>query len=139
MRRRVVVTGVGVISPNGIGKENCWKAMSGGVSAVRRVDMFDVSMFRTRIAAFSKEYDPFELGLDEEEVKRMDRYVQFAVTAADMATKDAKLDFLKINPGPPVPKTTASALRTLSFRSKRSMITMPRAFPWSSLTSRMNS
>jgi beta-ketoacyl-acyl-carrier-protein synthase II len=97
MRRRVVVTGVGVISPNGIGKENCWKAMSGGVSAVRRVDMFDVSMFRTRIAAFSKEYDPFELGLDEEEVKRMDRYVQFAVTAADMATKDAKLDFLKIN------------------------------------------
>ena len=97
MKRRVVVTGVGVISPNGIGKENCWKAMSGGVSAVRRVDMFDVSMFRTRIAAFSKEYDPFELGLDEEEVKRMDRYVQFAVTAADMATKDAKLDFLKIN------------------------------------------
>ncbi|MFH1692263.1 MAG: beta-ketoacyl-[acyl-carrier-protein] synthase family protein [Candidatus Omnitrophota bacterium] len=97
MKRRVVVTGLGVISPNGIGKENCWKAMSGGVSAVRKVDMFDVSMFRTRIAAFSKEFDPFALGLDEEEVKRMDRYVQFAVVAADMAVKDAKIDFSKID------------------------------------------
>ena len=97
MKRRVVVTGLGVISPNGIGKENCWKAMTQGVPAIRRVDMFDVSMFRTRIAAYSKEFNPFELGLDEEEVKRMDRYVQFAVTATDMAVKDAKLDFSKIN------------------------------------------
>lgn len=96
-KKRVVVTGVGVISPNGVGKENCWNAMSGGVSAVRRVDMFDVSMFRTRIAAYSKEFDPFALGLDEEQVKRMDRYVQFAVTAADMAVKDAKLDFSKLD------------------------------------------
>ena len=97
MKRRVVVTGLGVISPNGIGKNDCWKAMSGGVPAIRLVDMFDVSMFRTRIAAYSKEYNPFDLGLDEEEVKRMDRYVQFAVTAADMAVKDAKLDCSKIN------------------------------------------
>lgn len=97
MKRRVVVTGLGVISPNGIGKDNCWKSMSGGISAVRRVDMFDVSMFRTRIAAYSKEYNPFELGLDEEEVKRMDRYVQFAMTATDMAVKDAGLDFSKID------------------------------------------
>ncbi|MFH0940995.1 MAG: beta-ketoacyl-[acyl-carrier-protein] synthase family protein [Candidatus Omnitrophota bacterium] len=97
IRRRVVVTGLGVVSPNGIGKDNCWKAMAGGVSAVRRVDMFDVSMFRTRIAAYSKEFNPFELGLDEEEVKRMDRYVQFAVVAAAMAVKDAGLDFSKIN------------------------------------------
>ena len=73
MKRRVVVTGLGVISPNGIGKENCWKAMTQGVPAIRRVDMFDVSMFRTRIAAYSKEFNPFELGLDEEEVKRMPR------------------------------------------------------------------
>jgi beta-ketoacyl-acyl-carrier-protein synthase II len=96
-KKRVVITGVGVISPNGIGKENCWKAMSGGVSAVRLVDMFDVSMFRTRIAAYSKEYNPFELGLNEDEAERMDRYVQFAVTAGDMAIKDAKLDFSKMD------------------------------------------
>jgi len=97
MRRRVVITGVGIISPNGIGKDACWKAMTGGVSAIRLVDMFDVSMFRTRIAAYSKEFDPFELGLDEEEVKRMDRYVQFGVIAGNMAVKDAGLDFDKID------------------------------------------
>ncbi len=97
MKKRVVITGVGVISPNGIGKENCWKSMSGGVSAVRLVDMFDVSMFRTRIAAYSKEFNPFELGLNEDEAERMDRYVQFAVTAGDMAIKDAKLDFSKLD------------------------------------------
>ncbi len=97
MKRRVVVTGLGVISPNGIGKDNCWKAMTDGVSAVRRVDMFDVSMFRTRIAAYSKEFNPFELGLNEDEAERMDRYVQFAVVSADMAIKDAGLDFSKIN------------------------------------------
>lgn len=96
-KRRVVVTGVGVISPNGIGKENCWKAMVGGVSAVRRVDMFDVSMFRTRIAAYSKEFNPFELGLNEEEAERMDRYVQFAVVAAQMAVEDGTIDFSKID------------------------------------------
>lgn len=97
MKRRVVVTGVGVISPNGIGKENCWKAMANGVSAVRRVDMFDVSMFRTRIAAYSKEFNPFELGLTEVEAERMDRYVQFAVVAGNMAVRDAKLDFSKLD------------------------------------------
>ena len=51
MARRVVVTGVGIISPNGVGKEACWKNMINGVSAVRRVTEFDVSMFNTKIAA----------------------------------------------------------------------------------------
>ncbi len=97
MKRRVVVTGVGVISPNGVGKEDCWKSMIGGVSAVRLVDMFDVSMFRTRIAAYSKEFNPFALGLTSDEVERMDRYVQFAVVAADMAVRDAGIDFSKLD------------------------------------------
>ena len=51
MARRVVVTGVGIISPNGVGKEACWKNMINGVSAVKRVTEFDVSMFNTKIAA----------------------------------------------------------------------------------------
>ncbi|MFA5319639.1 MAG: beta-ketoacyl synthase N-terminal-like domain-containing protein [Candidatus Omnitrophota bacterium] len=49
--RRVVITGIGVVSPNGIGKDPVWDAMSGGKSAVRLVDEFDVSIFNTRIAA----------------------------------------------------------------------------------------
>jgi beta-ketoacyl-acyl-carrier-protein synthase II len=94
-KRRVVITGIGVVSPNGIGKENVWKAMSSGKSGVKLVDSFDVSMFNTRIAAEVRDFDPFKLGLTHEEAVRMDRYVQFGVVAGDMAIKDSGLDFSK--------------------------------------------
>jgi len=97
-KRRVVITGLGVVSPNGIGKENVWKAMSGGKSAVKLVDEFDVSIFATKIAAQVRDFDPFSLGLTHDEVVRMDRYVQFAVVCADMAVKDSRLDFKKEDP-----------------------------------------
>ena len=97
-KRRVVITGIGVVSPNGIGKENVWKAMSGGKSGVRRVDGFDVSAFNTKIAAEVRDFDPFKIGLTHEEAVRMDRYVQFGVVAGDMAVKDSKLDFSKEDP-----------------------------------------
>jgi beta-ketoacyl-acyl-carrier-protein synthase II len=97
-KRRVVITGLGVISPNGIGKENVWQAMSRGESAVRLVDSFDVSLFNTRIAAEARDFDPFKLGLTHEEAVRMDRYVQFGVVCADMALKDSKLDLSKEDP-----------------------------------------
>jgi beta-ketoacyl-acyl-carrier-protein synthase II len=97
-KRRVVITGIGTISPNGIGKENAWKAMAAGKSGIRRVDSYDVSMFNTKIAAEVKDFDPFKLGLTHEEVMRMDRYVQFGVIAGDMAIKDSKLDFSKEDP-----------------------------------------
>ncbi len=90
-KRRVVVTGVGIISPNGVGKEACWQGMVNGVSAIKRVTEFDVSMFNTRIAAQARDFDPMALGLTREEVVRMDRYVQFAVVGARMALEDAKL------------------------------------------------
>lgn len=98
-KKRVVITGLGVISPNGIGKENVWQAMSGGKSAVKRVDSFDASIFNTKIAAEVRDFDPFRLGLTHEEVMRMDRYVQFGVLGADMAIKDSGLDFSKEDPG----------------------------------------
>jgi beta-ketoacyl-acyl-carrier-protein synthase II len=97
-KRRVVITGIGVISPNGIGKDNAWKGMSGGVSGVRRVDGFDVGVFNTKIAAEARDFDPFKLGLRHEEVMRMDRYVQFGVVAGNMAVKDSGLDFSKEDP-----------------------------------------
>ena len=96
-KRRVVITGVGVISPNGIGKDNVWQAMSSGKSAVRLVDGFDVSMFNTKIAAEVRDFDPFKLGLTHEEAVRMDRYVQFGVVSGDMALEDSKLDLSKEN------------------------------------------
>lgn len=94
-KRRVVITGLGVISPNGIGKDNLWKGMSGGKSGVSRVKIFDVSKFHSQIAAQVDDFDPFRLGLTSEEVARMDRYVQFAVVAAKEAVKDSKIDFSK--------------------------------------------
>lgn len=97
--RRVVVTGVGIVSPNGIGKEACWKGMINGVSAIKRVTEFDVSLFNTKIAAQVNDFDPMELGLTKEEALRMDRYVQFAVVAARMALEDSGLDMQKINKG----------------------------------------
>lgn len=97
-KRRVVITGIGVVSPNGIGKDNVWKAMSKGVSGIRFLDSFDVSIFNTKIAAEVRDFDPFKLGLTHEEAVRMDRYVQFGVVAADMAIKDSGLDFTKEDP-----------------------------------------
>jgi len=97
-KRRVVITGIGVVSPNGIGKDNAWKAMSSGKSGVKLVDSFDVSMFNTRIAAEVRDFDPFKLGLTHDEAVRMDRYVQFGVVAGDMAIKDSGLDLSKEDP-----------------------------------------
>jgi beta-ketoacyl-acyl-carrier-protein synthase II len=97
-KRRVVITGIGVISPNGIGKENVWQAMSSGKSGVRLVDGFDVSVFNTKIAAEVRDFDPFKFGLTHDEVMRMDRYVQFGVVAGKMAIEDSGLDFSKVNP-----------------------------------------
>ncbi len=97
-KRRVVITGIGVLSPNGIGKENAWKGFVSGKSGVKRVDGFDVSAFNTKIAAEVMDFDPFALGLTHEEVMRMDRYVQFAMVAGTMAYKDSGLVFSKEDP-----------------------------------------
>jgi beta-ketoacyl-acyl-carrier-protein synthase II len=97
-KKRVVITGIGVVAPNGIGKENIWKGMSGGISGVKRVDGFDVSIFNTKIAAEVRDFDSFKLGLTHEEAMRMDRYVQFGVVAGDMAIKDSGLNISKEDP-----------------------------------------
>lgn len=96
-KRRVVVTGIGILSPNGVGKEACWHSMTNGISAVRRVTEFDVSLFNTKIAAQVRNFDPVALGLTWDESVRMDRYVQFAVVAARMALEDSGINLSKIN------------------------------------------
>ncbi len=97
MSRRAVITGVGIVSPNGIGKEACWRGMIEGISAVDRVTEFDVSPFNTRIAAQVRDFNGVALGLTREEMRRMDRYVQFAVVAARMALEDSGLDLERID------------------------------------------
>lgn len=96
-KKRVVITGIGVLTANGIGKIDAFDAMCAGKSGVKRVDGFDVSIFNTKIAAEVRNFNPLELGLTKEEALRMDRYVQFGVAAAEMAVKDSKIDFKQVN------------------------------------------
>jgi beta-ketoacyl-acyl-carrier-protein synthase II len=93
MKKRVIITGLGVIAPSGIGLEEFWGNISKGVSAIKRVTNYDLSQFNSRIAAQVENFDPYKFGLNKKMVKRMDRYVQFALAATKMAIEDASLDF----------------------------------------------
>ncbi len=92
--KRVVITGVGVITPVGIGKETFWNSIKSGKSGVGPIESFDVSEYNTRIAAEVKDFDPSEY-IDKKEARRMDRFVKFAVCAAKMALADAGIDIEK--------------------------------------------
>ncbi len=91
MNRRVVVTGLGIIAPSGVTLEEFWHNISRGVSAIKRVTNFDVSQFNSQIAAQVENFRPELYGLTEKEVRRMDRYVQFALAASKMAIEDSAL------------------------------------------------
>ncbi|MBZ4687144.1 MAG: fabF [Clostridiales bacterium] len=93
---RVVVTGMGVISPVGIGLENFWQSLVEGKSGVGPITHFDASELSTRIAAEVKDFDAKDY-IDRKEAKRMDRFTQFAVAAAKMASQDAGLEMEKLN------------------------------------------
>jgi len=96
-QRRVVVTGLGLVSPVGIGVEEAWKAVVGGKSGIGPITQFDASTFPTRIAGEVKGFQP-ELYMDRKEVRRNDRFIHFALAAADMAMKDSGLDMGKEDP-----------------------------------------
>lgn len=91
MRKRVVVTGLGIISPVGTGIEQFWTALTNGVSGIRRITRFDAANFSTQIAGEVVDFDPVQY-IDRKEARRMDRFTQFAVAAAGMAIEDAGLD-----------------------------------------------
>lgn len=90
-RRRVVVTGMGTLTPIGNGLDAFWEGLVAGKSGVGPITHFDASEIDTRIAAEVKGFDPHQY-LDRKEARRMDRYAQLAVAAATMAIEDAKLD-----------------------------------------------
>jgi len=93
-KRRVVITGIGVISPIGIGKEKFTESLKNGVSGVDLISSFDVSQYPTKIAAEVKDFNPEDY-IEKKKVRRMDRFCQFALAAAKMAIEDSQLDLNK--------------------------------------------
>ncbi len=96
-RRRIVVTGLGLVSPVGIGVEESWRAIVEGRSGIAPITLFDASSFPTRIAGEVKGFEP-EKFMDKREVRRNDRFIHFALAAADMALKDSGLDLSREDP-----------------------------------------
>ena len=88
--RRVVVTGMGVVSPVGIGAWTAWESVVAGRSGVGPVTLFDASEYATRFAAVVEDWDPTRW-LDAKDVRRLSRFQQFAVVAADEAVADSGL------------------------------------------------
>ena len=88
--RRVVVTGVGIVSPLGIGTEANWDALCAGRSGIGMITHFDASQFSARIAGQVKDFDPLRF-IDKKDVKKMDVFIQLAIAASQFAMDDAKL------------------------------------------------
>jgi minimal PKS ketosynthase (KS/KS alpha) len=95
--RRVVITGIGVLAPGGIGAKSFWNLLSEGRTATRGITFFDPSAFRSRVAA-EVDFDPWEHDLGPQEIRRMDRAAQFAVVTAREAMADSGLDLGDIPP-----------------------------------------
>ena len=88
MDRRVVITGMGMISPVGVGREACWNALLEGRSGAGQITAFDTEAFSVKIGAEVKDFDPGEI-VDLKERKKTDRYAQFALVAAEEALAQA--------------------------------------------------
>ncbi len=96
MVHRVVVTGLGLITPVGIGNEAFWTSLINGVSGIDAISRFPADNLTTRIAGEVKGFSPEEF-IERKEVKRMDRFSQFAVAGTRMAVEDAALDLQKVD------------------------------------------
>lgn len=95
-KRRVVITGMGIISPVGNGVDKFWKSLLSGKSGIDFISRFDVEDFPTKIAGEVKDFHPEEF-IDKKELKRHDRFTQFAIASTKMALDDSGLDFLQID------------------------------------------
>ncbi|MCM3881461.1 MAG: beta-ketoacyl-ACP synthase II, partial [Vicinamibacterales bacterium] len=94
--RRVVVTGIGLVSPLGIGTDDNWRALLAGHSGVGPITHFDPSAYASRIAGEVKNFDPLQF-VPKKDVKKMDIFIQYAIAASQFAMDDAKLPITEEN------------------------------------------
>jgi 3-oxoacyl-[acyl-carrier-protein] synthase II len=111
--RRVVVTGLGPITPIGIGKEAFWQGILAGKSSIDYVSRFEPSLFNAKTAAEIKHWEPGRY-FPPHRLKRLDRYAQFAVTSAKLALDDSGLSFSPDNPQDRIGVSFGSALGGVS-------------------------
>ncbi|MCU7693929.1 beta-ketoacyl-ACP synthase II [Haoranjiania flava] len=97
-QKRVVVTGIGAITPLGNTLEEYWNGLVNGVSGAAPITLFDASKFKTKFACEIKNFNPEEHGLDKKEARKLDRFAQLAIVASDQAMADAGLNRNNINP-----------------------------------------
>jgi 3-oxoacyl-[acyl-carrier-protein] synthase II len=95
--KRVVVTGIGALTPLGNNTQDYWKGLLNGVSGAGSITLFDASKFKTRFACELKGFDPLQY-LDKKEARKVDRYTQIALAASDEAVRDAGIDKETMNP-----------------------------------------
>ncbi len=96
MKNRVVITGIGAITPIGIGKDAFWQGLLAGKSGITKTTRFDASEYTAQVAGEVKDFEPNDF-IDKKEAKRMDRNAQFAVAASKLAIEDAKLEIAEEN------------------------------------------
>jgi len=96
-RKRVVVTGIGILSPIGLGKDEFWTSLVQGRSGAAPITYFDTTDFATTFACELKNFSAFDY-IDRKSADRMDPYCQYAVIAAEQALKDSGLDLQAIDP-----------------------------------------
>jgi len=95
-KRRVVITGVGMITPVGNSPDEFWQAVCEGRSGIGPITQFDVSQYDVRIAGEVRDFDPTDW-IDRKLIKRCDRFVQFALAATSLALSDARLEITEGN------------------------------------------
>jgi 3-oxoacyl-[acyl-carrier-protein] synthase II len=98
LSRRVVITGIGLVSSLGIGTSQNWNALLAGTSGVARITRFDVSGFAAQIAAEVRGFDPLQF-IDKKDVKKMDVFIQYAIAASQFAMDDSGLTVTPENAG----------------------------------------
>ena len=95
-QRRVVITGLGAVTPLGTGVEKNWDALLNGRSGIAQLTRFDASDFPTRIAGEVSDFTPTDF-IEKKEVKKMDLFIQYSVAAAQMAMEEAKIPITPAN------------------------------------------
>jgi 3-oxoacyl-[acyl-carrier-protein] synthase II len=94
--KRVVITGIGLVTPLGVGKQKNWDALKNGQSGIRKITKFDVSDYTTQIAGELPDFDPLQF-IDKKEARKMDPFIQYAIAAAKLSVEDSGIKESELN------------------------------------------